>query len=248
MPALRQALHDVLASLPEPRLEGRVRLWVDRCFTVAGAGTVVTGTLGAGQISIGDLLELRQRRYVVRSVQQLGGDVDTATAVARFAVNLRGLDRADATRGDYLLTPGAWHVTDVLDVVLDPLLAEPAGQLHLHIGSASVPVRVRMLGDPVARLTLDRPLPVQVDDRAVLRDPGQQSIVAGVRYSIPTADAAPTRSCRSAGRRTRRWLRQRPTSAGTPPGVRPCRRAPLARCHRRGHRRGPRPSGVAGVS
>jgi selenocysteine-specific elongation factor len=185
LPALRQALHDVLASLPEPRLEGRVRLWVDRCFTVAGAGTVVTGTLGAGQISIGDQLELRQRRYVVRGVQQLGGDVDTATAVARVAVNLRGLDRADATRGDYLLTPGAWHVTDVLDVVLDPLLVEPTGQLHLHIGSGSVPVRVRMLGDRAARLTLDRPLPVQVDDRAVLRDPGQQSIVAGVRVLDP---------------------------------------------------------------
>ena len=68
------------------------------CFTVRGAGTVVTGTLGAGRLSVGDQLELRQRRYPIRGIQQLGLTVAGAAAVARVAVNLRGLDRAGAPR------------------------------------------------------------------------------------------------------------------------------------------------------
>jgi selenocysteine-specific elongation factor len=71
-----------------------------------------------------------------------------------------------------------------LDVALDPLLAEPHSQQVLHIGSASIPVRLRVLGTDrlaTARLTLARPIPVQAGDRAVLRDPGEQSITAGVQ-------------------------------------------------------------------
>jgi selenocysteine-specific elongation factor len=180
LPQLRHALRQLVESLPAPRLDERVRLWVDRAFTVKGSGTVLTGTLGAGRITAGDELQLRGRTVVVRGLQQLSHRCEQAEAVARVAVNLRSVERDEVGRGDCLLTPGAWPLVDSLDVALDPLLAEPQSQQVLHIGSASVPVRLRLLGAETARLSLARPLPLQSGDRAVLRDPGQQSITAGV--------------------------------------------------------------------
>lgn len=181
LPELRVALRRLVAALPSPRTDGRVRLWVDRSFTVRGAGTVLTGTLGAGRIEVGDELELHGRTFAVRALQELGEPAARVQAVARVAVNLRGVDRDQVHRGDCLLSPGQWRFTRCLDVNLDPLLAEPAGEQVLHIGSASVPVRVRMLGPDTARLSLHQPIPVELGERAVLRDPGQQSVTAGVR-------------------------------------------------------------------
>ncbi|HEX8079135.1 MAG TPA: selenocysteine-specific translation elongation factor [Jatrophihabitans sp.] len=184
---LRHALQQLVSGLPAPALDERVRLWVDRAFTVKGSGTVVTGTLGAGRIAVGDELELGGRPVVVRGLQQLAGRVEQAQAVARVAVNLRSVQRREVGRGDCLLTPGAWWSSDCLDVALEPLLAEPQSRQVLHIGSASIPVRLRLFGAAsaegmtTARLSLARPIPVQAGDRAVLRDPGQQSITAGVR-------------------------------------------------------------------
>lgn len=180
LPQLRVALQALADALPAPDTTGRVRLWVDRSFTVKGSGTVVTGTLGAGQLAVGDQLELHGRTVTVRGLQELGFPQDRVPAVARVAVNLRGLDRGSVSRGDCLLSPGAWRVSDQVDVRLDPLLAEPGSELVLHLGSASLPVRVRMLGEDTARLALSQPVALQAGDRGVLRDPGQQSIVAGV--------------------------------------------------------------------
>jgi selenocysteine-specific elongation factor len=189
LPELRDALGRLVAGLPQPVETDRVRLWVDRCFTVAGAGTVVTGTLGAGRLAVGDQLQLKGRTYPVRGLQALGEALDPVTAVARVAVNLRGLDRDRVTRGDCLLTPDAWSVSDRLDVRLDPLLAEPSGDLVLHIGSAAIPARVRLLGADVGRLSLAAPIPVRAGDRAVLRDPGQQSVIGGVLVIDPDPPA-----------------------------------------------------------
>ena len=179
---LRLALQELVDTLPAPALDERVRLWVDRAFTVKGSGTVLTGTLGAGRLTVGDELELHGRTVVVRGLQQLASRSEQVRAVARVAVNLRSVPRQQVVRGDCLLTPGAWRFTDCLDVLLDPLLAEPHSQQVLHIGSASVPVRLRLLGSgtDTARLMLARPIPAQAGDRAVLRDPGEQSITAGV--------------------------------------------------------------------
>jgi selenocysteine-specific elongation factor len=77
------------------------------------------------------------------------------------------------------------------------LLAEPATQLVLHLGSASVPVHVRMLGETAARLTLSARYPLQVGDRGVLRDPGQQTVIAGVEVLDPDP---PPLNRRGAGR------------------------------------------------
>jgi selenocysteine-specific elongation factor len=176
---LRTELDRVVADLPAPDADARVRFWVDRAFTVRGSGTVVTGTLGAGTLAGGDQLELNGRRFTVRGLQSLGRQRDSVPAVARVALNLRGLDRAEVSRGDVLLTPDAWHWTRTLDVRLSARERLPA-ELVLHLGTAAIPVRVRALGPDHARLAMPRPLPVQAGDRAILRDPGRQSVAAGV--------------------------------------------------------------------
>ncbi len=176
---VRAELVSLVDGLPPPDRDADVRLWVDRSFSVRGAGTVVTGTLAAGTIRVGDELEHAGRRVTVRGLQSLGRDQTEVGAVARVAVNLRGIDRQQIGRGDAVRTPGAWLDSEEIDVVL-----RAAGKLHrelvLHVGSAAVPVHVRPLGTIGARLRLARPLPLRVGDVGLLRDPGEHRIAAGI--------------------------------------------------------------------
>jgi selenocysteine-specific elongation factor len=184
LPELRAALDRLAARVPVPGADGPVRLWVDRSFTVRGSGTVVTGTLGAGRLRVGDELELADSGAPVRirGLHSLGVAHPEVSAVARVAVNLRGTARDRLGRGDALLTPGRFHRTDLIDARLtgDPAADLPA-TLTLHVGSAAVPVRVRPLGPDTVRLRLARPLPLLVGDRALLRDPGRHHVAGGVR-------------------------------------------------------------------
>ncbi|MER7335327.1 MULTISPECIES: selenocysteine-specific translation elongation factor [unclassified Micromonospora] len=183
LPELRAALDRLAARLPAPAVDAPVRLWVDRAFTVRGAGTVVTGTLGAGRLRVGDELELAAtgEPVRVRGLHRLGEARSEVAAVARVAVNLRGTPRGRVGRGDALLAPGRFHRTDLLDVRLagDPAAELPA-TLTLHVGAAAVPARVRPLGADTVRLRLARPLPLLVGDRALLRDPGRHHVAGGV--------------------------------------------------------------------
>ena len=172
-------LVSLVDGLPPPDRDADVRLWVDRSFTVRGAGTVVTGTLAEGTIRVGDELEHAGRRVTVRGLQSLGRDETTVEAVARVAVNLRGVERQQIGRGDTLRTPGAWLDTAEVDVSMRTA-ADVHRELLLHIGSAAVPVHVRPLGATAARLRLARPLPLRVGDIGLLRDPGEHRIAAGV--------------------------------------------------------------------
>jgi len=180
---LRSALGRLVAGLPAPATGAPVRLWIDRSFTIKGAGTVVTGTLGAGRLRPGDELELTgaDRPVRVRGLQSLGVAVDEVTAPARVAVNLRGVDKDAVGRGRALLTPGRFVLTDLIDVRVhgDPVADLPA-TITLHAGSAAVAVHVRPLGADTARLRLRTPLPLRIGDRALLRDPGRHHVAGGV--------------------------------------------------------------------
>ncbi|WP_324649508.1 SelB C-terminal domain-containing protein [Georgenia sp. H159] len=182
---LRRALGDMVAGLPQPSPEEPVRLWVDRSFTMTGAGAVVTGTLPAGRVGAGDRLRSAHGEHRVREVQSLGRPVGVATGVARVALNLSG----DVERSDVLVTPGAWHHTEVLDVRLGPArlgTGEPPQRPLLHIGSAVLAAHHRPLGEGLSRLTVGRPLPLRVGDRALLRDPGTRRL-----WAVTVLDPAP---------------------------------------------------------
>ncbi|MHC9291388.1 SelB C-terminal domain-containing protein [Mycobacterium sp. LTG2003] len=195
---VRTELISLVDGLPVPDPDADVRLWVDRSFTVRGAGTVVTGTLGAGTIRVGDELEHDGGRVTVRGLQSLGRAERTVSGVARVAVNLRGVDRNLIGRGHTVHTPGAWLDTSEVDVVL-----RSADKLHqrlmLHIGSAAVPVHVRPLDHTAARLRLARPLPLRIGDIGLLRDPGEHRIAAGVQ--VLDVRPAPLRRRGDAGAR-----------------------------------------------
>ncbi|HVB43483.1 MAG TPA: selenocysteine-specific translation elongation factor [Streptosporangiaceae bacterium] len=166
------ALGALAASLPGPDRQAPVRIWVDRAFSITGSGTVVTGTLPAGTVGRGDELlvtpGLRPAR--VRGLQSLGENVAELSGVARAALNLRGVDRADLARGMALVRPGRWTLTSAVDVRTSG--ARLPRMVTVHIGSARTPATVRMFGARLARLTLRDPLPLHVADRLLLRDPG----------------------------------------------------------------------------
>ena len=202
---LKDALATMLGTLDPPDVAADVRLWVDRHFTVRGAGTVATGTLPAGQVRVGDTLQVGPGRVRVRSLQTLGRPVVSATGPARVALNLSGADSQKLHRGDPLLTPGAWHLTTTLDVRLIQCLvpgmevnAQPPTRPLLRIGAASTMVHFRPLDDDHARRALDRPLPLHIGDRALLRDPGTRRL-----WGVMVLDPAPPALARR-GARARR--------------------------------------------
>jgi selenocysteine-specific elongation factor len=204
---LRTALATMVATLPDPDPDADVRLWVDRRFTVRGAGTVVTGTLPAGTVRVGGTLALGDTPLRVRGVQALERDRAAASGVARVALNLTGrVD--DVGRGSALVTPGAWHHTSVVDVRLTGA-GDPPQAPVLHVGAADVAVHCRPLGPELARLRLSRPLPLRIGDRALLRDPGRR-----VLWRVDVLDPDPPR-LRRRGAAARR-AQQLAAADGTP--------------------------------
>ena len=204
---LRAALVAMGSALPEADPAAPVRLWVDRRFTVRGAGTVVTGTLPAGTVRRGDSLALGDTVLRVREVQALGRDREAVSGVARVALNLGGRTD-DVARGSVLVTPGAWHHTELVDVRWTGS-GEPPTSPVLHVGAADVPVRFRPLGDGLARLSLPRPLPLRIGDRALLRDPGRRQV-----WRVDVLDPDPPR-LRRRGAAARR-AEQLASADGTP--------------------------------
>jgi selenocysteine-specific elongation factor len=180
MTELRGALEQMTARLPAP-VERPTRLWIDRVFTIRGAGTVVTGTLSSGTLRVGDALQVRPSGHLVdvRGLESLKSPVEEASALSRVAVNLRGVKAADLHRGDALTAPGGWADVASMDVRVTADPRDLPRQLLLHLGSAAVVAHVRPLGADTARLRLATPLPVHIGERIALRDAGQQRIAAG---------------------------------------------------------------------
>jgi selenocysteine-specific elongation factor len=216
------ALGRLTGRLPRPDPHGPVRLWLDRVFAVRGSGTVVTGTLQAGTVRTGDELILMpaQRPLRVRGIQSLGTAAAQVSAVARVALNLRGVSARELSRGMALTEAGRWTLTRLIDVRLAPPGTAPElaelprlpGELTLHIGAARAVARVRMLGRNEARLTLDHPLPLHIGDRVLLRDPGAAADRASGRpvTGATVLDVLPPRlrgngAAAAAGRELHSW-------------------------------------------
>ena len=190
---LREALDRMVGGAEAPP-DTRTRLFVDRVFTIKGAGTVVTGTLGGGCITVGDEVELYPTglRARVRSLQTHKTKQERACPVGRVAANLVGAERGDLQRGDVLGVPGAWRPTREFDAVLRPVRgsAHPVtsrGAFKLYAGAGEADVTLRFLGatklepggEAFARIRSSRPMVLDVFDRFVLREAGRRETVAG---------------------------------------------------------------------
>jgi selenocysteine-specific elongation factor len=145
---LRDALARLVAALPVPDAAAPVRLWVDRSFSITGSGTVVTGTLPAGTVRPGQelLLTPSLRPARIRGVEALNEPASQVSGVARVALNLRGIPAGVPARGMALIDADRWTMTTLADVRLSPPVPDrlPA-DLTVHIGSARVPARIRVL-------------------------------------------------------------------------------------------------------
>lgn len=129
-----------------------VRLPIDRVFSVKGFGTVVTGTLVTGEISMATDLELlpSDRKIKVRGIQVHGEKETLVKAGQRVALNLGGLDLSDVTRGDALTQPSCFDLTHRIDAVLELLpSAKPLRQgtrIRFHHGTSETLGRVTVVG------------------------------------------------------------------------------------------------------
>ncbi len=200
---LRELLFDAARHLPPRRVHGLApRLAVDRAFTLDGVGTVVTGTLHAGEIAVGDELLLDGRRVRVRSLHAQNRAVERAQAGQRCAVALAGLAREDASRGAWLTAPHVALATDRIDARLHlwPGEAKPLRsgvRVHLHLGAQFVTASVAVLdGEQIepgasgrVQLVCHAPVGAWRGDRLVLRDAGATRTLAGGTVLDPFAPA-----------------------------------------------------------
>ena len=213
---LRTALDELLASAPAPT-EERARLFVDRVFTIPGAGTVVTGTLGGDRLAVGDEVELYPGGTTarIRSLQTHKRSEDVAEPVTRVAANLVGTGKQDLARGDVIGAPGAWRPTTVFDGLLRPVRDLPhpitsRGAFRVHAGAAQTDARLRIFGrtrleagqEAFVRITTTHPLVLDVFDRFVLRESGRQETLGGgsVLDPAPPRRAGPSPQDRLARR------------------------------------------------
>jgi selenocysteine-specific elongation factor len=196
IPQLRERLAEAAAAASEATTGGdhHARYVVDRVFTVAGSGTVVTGTVIAGAIAVGDTLAISPRGLEgrVRKLQRHGSPVERAGAGERCAINLAGVEQADVARGDWLLAPAAQQATDRLDVRLQVLASESEPlkhwtPVHVHIGAADIPARLALKrgasiapgASALAQLRLARPVHAAHGDRLIVRDQSATRTVGG---------------------------------------------------------------------
>jgi len=207
---LKSELTRLAGEIEQKRLDTPFRLPVDRVFTVTGFGTVVTGTLLSGAVSVGDEVEILPSGIAcrVRGVQSFGSKVDKGGAGERLAVNLQGVDHSDVERGDVVVPKGLYRPTGAVDVRLNYLASAQKELKHratirLHSATYEVAAKVilfdrdsLMPGDSAyVQLRLSRPVLLLPGDPFVLRTYSPQATLGGGTVLDP---APPRRRRRSA--------------------------------------------------
>lgn len=194
IPELLAALERVLSEIPPRPDRGRPRLPVDRVFSIAGFGTVVTGTLIDGSLRVGQEVELLPQglKARIRGLQTHKQKVDVAMPGSRVAVNLTGVDTDQVQRGDVVTLPGWLRPTLLADVRLKslddaPRVLKHGQEVEFFCGSAEVMARVRLLEEDAlppgrqgwAQLALSSPVPLVKGDRFVIRQPSPSLTIGG---------------------------------------------------------------------
>ncbi|MBI5304697.1 MAG: selenocysteine-specific translation elongation factor [Chloroflexi bacterium] len=205
----RDGLKNLLAELDRllkvvaPKNDlGKPRLPIDRVFSIAGFGTVVTGTLSDGSFAVGQEIEIAPsgKRGRIRGLQTHKSKVEHAQPGSRVAINVSGLAVEDLQRGQVVALPGTLNGTTLLDARLDYLASAPKPLAHnnevdFFTGAAQVPARVRLLerdefkpGDAGwIQLHLAQPVAVAKNDRYIIRFPSPSITIGGGSVVDPHA-------------------------------------------------------------
>ncbi len=191
---LQDALQEVLDESEERRSVGRPRLPIDRVFTISGFGTIVTGTLVDGGLSVGQEVVVLPggRKTRIRGLQTHKQKIERAIPGSRVAANLTGIEVAELERGDVVALPGTYVETQNIEVHYRHLKDAATKlkhnmELRLFSGSAQREVRVRLLArDEIKpgesgwlQLILDRPFVAARGDRFILRRPSPGATLGG---------------------------------------------------------------------
>ncbi|MFJ5286930.1 selenocysteine-specific translation elongation factor [Pseudomonas sp. NPDC088429] len=207
---LRELLLRAQRDVLERSREGGFRLAIDRAFSVAGAGIVVTGTALSGEVSVGDKLTLGPsgRSVKVRGLHAQNQAAEQAFAGQRVALNLSGerLELAQIHRGQWLLSDWLHAPTQRVDIEFQLLPGERTFEhfhpVHVHLGTQDVIARVALLegsrlsaGERMfAQLLINAPVHAVKGDRLILRDSSAQRTLGGGRVLDPFAPARQRRS------------------------------------------------------
>ena len=190
---LKAELARLVTRIPERSADFLPRLPLDRAFSMKGFGTVVTGTLQAGTMRVGDSLELQPgaRTVRVRSLQVHGSPRDHANAPCRLALNLAAVDVQDVKRGDTVLPPATLSCVSTVDaeVVMlagvSPLKHRSRVRLHAFTSDTLATVlryesdTPSRQGTILVRLKLFEPLLLAPGDRFVLRQASPPLTIGG---------------------------------------------------------------------
>ena len=198
--ALVQEIERAVASIEERPASEAARLPVDRVFSVEGIGTVVTGTLWSGTVRPGDtLVRLPDSKTArVRQVEVHDTAVPEASAGNRTALALHGISKEDLARGNWLVTPGRFHATDMLDARLTLLrdaerALEHRARVRVHLGASEILGRVVLpTAEPLqpgesalVQLRLESPVVAVPRDRLVLRSYSPATTIGGATVIDP---------------------------------------------------------------
>lgn len=183
IPLLKEAIKDTSLKVEPKSSGGLFRLPVDRVFTMKGFGTVVTGTLLSGRVSIEDTVEILPKgiRSKVRGIQSHNQKVSEAMAGQRTALNLQGVDKGDIERGDVVTSPGFMNPFSILDLKLEILKESPPlknrDRIRFHTGTVEAIGRVILYGgreikaggEGYASLRLETPVVTMAGDAFIIR-------------------------------------------------------------------------------
>lgn len=204
---------DRLVSPSPPTGPGRSRLWVDRSFTMAGSGTVVTGVTEGAGFTADDAVAVEPHGVpsTIRAIHVRGMAVPAVGSRERAALNLRGISADTVRRGDVVVTPGDWWTTSRFDARLTVLAAIDhdvgrRGAYLAHIGSGEHRAELQVVGarslapgsTGIVRLRIAAELPLLPGDRFILRESGRRETVGGgeildIDPVLPLSKAAPDR-------------------------------------------------------
>jgi selenocysteine-specific elongation factor len=184
IPELIKALDEIAGQIPERRPSNLFRLPIDRVFSMKGFGTVITGSLVSGKITVGETIMIYPSGITskVRGIQVHNQSANEAEAGMRTAINFQGLDKAAVNRGEVLSTPGALVNSYMVDVSFHYLASnqKPLKNrtlVRFHTGTSEVMGYLILLEQEelppgqtvVAQLRLDSPVAIVKDDRFVVR-------------------------------------------------------------------------------
>ncbi len=212
--SIRQHIARMDKELAPQRRSDLFRLPVDRVFTMRGHGTVVTGTMISGSVSVGTDVQLYpgDRMTKVRGLQSHGGTVDVAPAGRRTAMNLHGLEVADVERGNVVALPGSlfashtWHV-ELMCLSSAPTPLKNRTEVHVHHGSRETlarlyfPDRDKLMPGETAlcEMRFADPMVGVYGDRCVVRSFSPLRTVAGGKLLHPNATPLRKKHPRYAG-------------------------------------------------